>query len=198
MTVGLLLAAGGGSRMGVPKALVRGDDGTPWLQRSVAVLRDAGCEHVVVVLGARADEARALLDESDPALRVVVADDWETGMAASLSTGLSALQEPQGEVALVTLVDLPDVGAEVARRVLAAADGPTSLARATYDGRPGHPVLMGRDHWFPAAAVVEGDEGARDYLREHGCLAVECGDLATGRDVDTRGDQPTGPQHELP
>ncbi|WP_246081544.1 nucleotidyltransferase family protein [Nocardioides litoris] len=183
-TVGLLLAAGGGSRMGRPKALVSDDDGTSWLVRSVATLRAAGCTKVVVVLGASADEAQALVDD-DPAVRVVVADDWAEGMAASLSTGLCALQEPDGDVALVTLVDLPDVGPEVGRRVLAAADGPTSLARAVYDGRPGHPVLMGRDHWFPAAAVVEGDEGARDYLREHGCVAVECGDLATGRDVDT-------------
>lgn len=186
-SAGVVLAAGGGSRMGEPKALVRDDDGTSWLLRSVQVLRDAGCGRVLVVLGAAADEARALLPDPLPDdLRVVVADDWATGMAASLATGLSALQHDDGEVALVTLVDLPDVDAAVARRVLGAADGPTSLARATYDARPGHPVLLGRDHWFPAAASVAGDEGARDYLRDHGCVPVECGDLATGRDVDSR------------
>ncbi|MFC5012776.1 nucleotidyltransferase family protein [Nocardioides plantarum] len=187
MTAGVLLAAGGGSRMGTPKALVRDPDGTSWLLRSIDVLREAGCDHLLVVLGAAADEARALLPDPLPDdLRVVVADDWATGMAASLSTGLSALQHDDGEVALITLVDLPDVGADVARRVLAVAAGPDSLARATYDGRPGHPVLMGREHWFPAAATVEGDAGAKDYLREHGCVGVECGDLASGRDVDSR------------
>lgn len=184
MVAGLLLAAGAGSRMGRPKALVRDPDGTSWLQRSLEVLRDAGCDRLLVVLGAAADEARALVPDD---VRVVVADDWATGMAASLSTGLAALQHDDGEVALVMLVDLPDVGADACRRVLSAADGDTSLARATYDGRPGHPVLMGRDHWFPAAAMIEGDEGAKGYLREHGCVGVECGDLATGRDVDTRG-----------
>jgi CTP:molybdopterin cytidylyltransferase MocA len=182
MTAGLLIAAGGGSRMGRPKALVRDDDGTSWLQHSLDVLRDAGCDHLLVVLGAQAETAGDLVPDD---VRVVVADDWATGMAASLSTGLAALQHDDGEVALVMLVDLPDVGPEVCRRVLAAADGPTSLARATYDGRPGHPVLMGRDHWFPAAAMVEGDEGARAYLVEHGCVEVECGDLAGGHDVDT-------------
>jgi CTP:molybdopterin cytidylyltransferase MocA len=113
-------------------------------------------------------------------------------MAASLATGLAALQHDDGEVALVMLVDLPDVDAAACRRVLAAAEGPTSLARATYDGRPGHPVLMGRDHWFAAAATLDGDEGAKAYLRDHGCVAVECGDLATGHDVDrpTSGQQP--------
>ncbi len=189
MTAGVLLAAGAGSRMGRPKALVHDDDGASWLQRSLDVLREAGCDHLLVVLGAAADQARALVPDD---VRVVVADDWATGMAASLATGLSALQHDDGEVALVMLVDLPDVGADACRRVLAAADGPTSLARALYDGRPGHPVLMGRDHWFPAAMAVEGDEGAKDYLRAHDCVLVECGDLATGHDVDrpTSGQQP--------
>ncbi|MEO9323010.1 nucleotidyltransferase family protein [Nocardioides sp. C4-1] len=183
MTTGLLLAAGGGSRMGRPKALVRDDDGTSWLVRSAAVLRDGGCSRVVVVLGAAADEARQLVPEG---CRVVVADDWASGMAASLSTGLTALGPDDGDVAVVTLVDLPDVSADVVRRVLAAASGPGSLARAVYAGRPGHPVLMGRHHWTPAATAVSGDEGAKAYLHEHGCAAVECGDLATGRDVDAR------------
>ena len=51
---GLLLAAGAGTRMGTPKALVRDQDGTSWLLRSVGVLRDGGCVGVTVVLGAEA------------------------------------------------------------------------------------------------------------------------------------------------
>ena len=180
VTTGLLLAAGAGSRMGRPKALVRDPDGTSWLQRSVEVLRDAGCDEVVVVLGARADEARELVP---PGARVLVADDWADGMAASLRCGLRALE--LGDLAVVTLVDLPDVTAEVVRRVVAAASGPTYLGRASYDAKPGHPVVLGREHWGPVAADVGGDEGAKSYLREHGCALVECGDLATGADQDT-------------
>lgn len=183
MTVGLLLAAGAGSRMGQPKALVHDPDGTSWLLRSLEVLRAAGCERHVVVLGAAADEARPLVPEwSD----VVVADDWEQGMSASLGAGLSALTGDD-ELAVVMLVDLPDVGPDACHRVLATATGPSTLARASYDGRPGHPVLLGRDHWAPVATSVVGDAGARDYLRTHGCRLVECGDLASGRDVDRPG-----------
>lgn len=184
LTTGLLLAAGAGSRMGMPKALVHEPDGTSWLVRSTEVLRAAGCDEVVVVLGAGVEEARTLVP---PDTRVVVADDWADGMAASLRAGLSALESrPYGEVAVVTLVDLPDVTAEVVRRVLAAATGPATLARASYDGLPGHPVVLGRDHWASVAADVSGDEGAKAYLRRHGCLLVECGDLATGVDQDER------------
>ena len=184
---GLLLAAGAGRRMGVPKALLRDPAGVPFLDRAVGLLLE-GCDTVTVVLGASADDARALLDEAgwteDPAVHVVVADDWAEGMGASLRTGLTTLQDGPGDAALVTLVDLPDVGDAVLRRVLGAAAGRGALVRATYDGRPGHPVLLGRDHWTGVVATAEGDRGARTYRAAHEPLACECGDLATGRDVD--------------
>jgi CTP:molybdopterin cytidylyltransferase MocA len=179
-TQGLLLAAGAGTRMGRPKALVSDADGS-WLERGVRVLDDGGCESVTVVLGARSAEAVAFLDGLG--VDLVIAHDWESGMSASLCAGLQGLPA-DATAALVLLVDLPDVTAEVVRRVLDAGAGPGALARATYDGRPGHPVLIGRDHWSGVLATASGDRGARDYLEAHSHLAVECGDLATGIDVD--------------
>jgi molybdenum cofactor cytidylyltransferase/nicotine blue oxidoreductase len=187
LTAGLLLAAGAGRRMGRPKALLRDADGRPFLDRAVHVLLDGGCDSVTVVLGAAADRARGLLDEGpgDPAVAVVEAADWEEGMGASLRAGLDALATVAGhDRALVTLVDLPDVGASVVRRVLAAGTGRGSLVRATYDGRPGHPVLIGCEHWDGVRATARGDQGARAYFRDHPPADCECGDLATGRDVD--------------
>lgn len=187
---GLLLAAGAGRRMGGPKALLRHPDGVPFLDRALGALLEAGCGTVTVVLGAAAEDARGLLAGTgradDPAVRVVVADDWEQGMGASLRRGLRALAdgEPAAVSALVTLVDLPDVGAAVVRRLLAAGSGREALARATYHGRPGHPVLLGRDHWAGVVAVASGDRGARDYLAACPPTTYECGDLATGEDVD--------------
>ncbi|MEJ7833250.1 MAG: nucleotidyltransferase family protein [Nocardioides sp.] len=180
--VGLLLAAGAGSRMGTPKALVRENDGTSWLQRSVAVLRSGGCAEVCVVLGAQAARARSLVPDG---VDIVVATDWAEGMSASLSAGLDSLETSEHDAALVTLVDLPDLTADVVRRLLTAGCGPAALARATYAGRPGHPVLIGRDHWAGVLGSVAGDEGARAYLLAHGADPVECGDLATGDDQDT-------------
>lgn len=183
-TAGLLLAAGAGRRMGTPKALVHDERGS-WLLRGVGVLRDGGCEPVVVVLGAAADEARALLAGDDGA-EVVLAEDWAEGMGASLRAGLAALGNRPLDAALVGLVDLPDLVADVVRRLLAAGDGPAAIARAAYAGRPGHPVLLGRDHWAGVADAATGDRGARDYLARTEVRLVECGDLATGEDVDRR------------
>jgi CTP:molybdopterin cytidylyltransferase MocA len=181
-TTGLLLAAGAGRRMGRPKALVEG-----WLVRAVESLAD--CDQVVVVLGASADEARSLLDAQD--VTIVVAPDWEEGMGASLRAGLRQLQHGEATRCVVTLVDLPDVAAPVVRRLLDLRDTEDVLARATYDGRPGHPVLLGRAHWPGVIEEAAGDRGARRYLETHGAEKVECGDLATGVDIDrpTR-DQP--------
>jgi CTP:molybdopterin cytidylyltransferase MocA len=100
---------------------------------------------------------------------------------------LGARTDDDVDAVLVHLVDLPDVTAAVVARVLAAGDGPAALARATYDGVAGHPVLIGRDHWAAIGEVATGDEGARRYLADHFPTNVECGDLATGHDVDHAG-----------
>lgn len=183
---GLLLAAGAGRRMGGPKALLRtGSGGETLLSRAVRALADGGCGEVVVVLGAEAAAARALLEGLDA--RPVESPGWEDGMGASLSAGLASLSVTESEAALVSLVDLPDVGADVMARVLAAAAGDLrgALVRAAYRGVPGHPVVIGRAHWGGAIASATGDRGARDYLAAHPHTVVECGDLASGRDVDT-------------
>jgi len=172
--------------MGQPKALVSDDDG-PWLVRGVTTLRDGGCARVTVVLGADVDRARPLLDGLD--VHMVVAEDWAEGMGASLRAGLRSLVGSADDGAVVSLVDLPDLVPEVVRRVVArvvdAGDGPAALARASYDGKPGHPVLLGRDHWPGVVETAVGDQGARAYLAPRDVLLVECGDLASGRDVDS-------------
>lgn len=179
--VGLLLAAGSGERFGGPKGLARDDDGTSWLLRSLQALRP--CAEVVVVVGAEAERVAALLPMSVSRVR---ADDWAEGMGASLRAGLGALGATAHDAALVSLVDLPDVDTAVVARLVGVAGGPADLARASYDGIPGHPVLIGRDHWAGVVATATGDRGARDYLAGHDVALVECGDLATGADVDRR------------
>lgn len=183
MTVqGILLAAGAGSRMGMPKALVHADAGEPWLVRGVRALTEGGCDAVTVVLGASAAEAAGLLEGTGATY--VLAPDWADGMSASLRVGLAAVADTDADAALVSLVDLPDVGASVVRRLVTTFGDHSALSRATYDGTPGHPVLLGRDHWHGVIETATGDRGARDYLATHRVFLVECGDLATGADVD--------------
>nr|WP_276606853.1 NTP transferase domain-containing protein [Nakamurella flava] len=177
------MAAGSGRRYGTPKALVDTGDG-PWVLRALAAVE--GLPRRLVVVGAAGDEVTALLPDG-----VVAVDnpDHRTGLGSSLRAGLAAAaDDPDTTAVLVLLVDLPDVGRPVVRRVLDvvadAADPSALLARATFLGRPGHPVVLGRDHWAGAAAAAVGDTGANGYLRRHPVRSIECGDLAGGADVD--------------
>ncbi|MBC7517313.1 MAG: nucleotidyltransferase family protein [Microbacteriaceae bacterium] len=186
MPLGILLAAGGGTRMGRPKALVHDELGRSWLAHTAGTLVGAGCARVLVVLGAELSAARALLP-SDPRFAVVEVDDWRSGLSASLAAGLRAAQKTDATAVVITLVDLPGLPVAVITRMLAeiAADPATTLCQASYRGDPGHPVVIGRQHWTPLIDILAGDTGGRSYLLGHGVVAVECGDLWHGRDVDS-------------
>ncbi|MBO3742184.1 nucleotidyltransferase family protein [Actinoplanes sp. NEAU-H7] len=175
----MLLAAGAGRRYGMPKALVRHGD-RRLVQHAAGVLRAAGCDRVLVVLGAAADEVRAAAPDLPS---TVVNPDWESGMGSSLRTGLRVLAETDATAAVVLLVDMPGVSAEAVRRVLAHAS-PSALVQGGYGARRGHPVLLGRDHWAGVSASAVGDRGARDYLRAHDVLVVPVGDVADDTDID--------------
>ncbi len=186
---GVVLAAGAGSRFGGPKALAADPDGTRWLPRAVQTLRDGGCERVIVVLGASVDEARTLVEAS---VVMTVATAWATGMSASI---MAALDEVSGfadvDAVVIVPVDVPSLSAAMVARLIGATPVErNALRQATFAGRPGHPVVIGRSHWRQLAAhlsVQEArDAGAREYLVAHGVTELECSDLGSGDDVDAR------------
>ncbi|MDH6697017.1 nucleotidyltransferase family protein [Streptomyces griseoviridis] len=186
--VGLVLAAGGGRRLGGrPKALLT-HRGRPLVEHAVGVLRAAGCTRVHVVLGARAGAVR---ERADLAGCVVVENpEWERGMGSSLRAGLGSLAGTGARAALVSLVDQPGIGAAAVRRVLAGYRDESSLVAACYAGVRGHPVLFGAAHWAGIAEAATGDQGARAYLKAHrdALALVECGDVARPFDIDTAAD----------
>jgi nicotine blue oxidoreductase len=182
-----LLAAGGGRRLGGrPKALLT-HHGRPLVEHAVGVLRAGGCARIHVVLGAEAATVRARAEL--PGCVLVDNPDWAEGMGSSLRAGLESLIGTDADAALVSLVDQPGIGPEAVARVLAAR-GPGALAAAAYDGRRGHPVLLGAAHWAAVAATATGDRGARAYLKAHeeAITLVECGDVARPYDIDTEAD----------
>ncbi len=180
---GVVLAAGESRGAGGPHALRRDQDGTPWLEIACVALREAGCREIIVVLGAGADAASALMPRG---ALPVVATDWQDGQAAALRVGLAAAATSSTDAILLTLVNLPHQTAAAGRRVLeSAVDDPRgTLARAHYDGKPGHPVVMGRNHWADIAAKVVGDMGVGDYLEDHLTVRVDCSDLRGGEDAE--------------
>jgi nicotine blue oxidoreductase len=185
---GLVLAAGGGRRLGGrPKALLE-HRGRPLVEHAVGVLRAAGCARVHVVLGA---QAAAVRERAELGWCVLVDNpEWEQGMGTSLRAGLGSLSGTGARAALVFLVDQPGIGPEAVARVLRAYRDEASLVSAAYEGVRGHPVLFGAAHWAGIVATATGDRGARAYLKEHeeAITLVECGDVARPYDIDTTED----------
>jgi CTP:molybdopterin cytidylyltransferase MocA len=177
---GILLAAGEGSRLGQPKALVE-IGGEPLARRGVALLRDGGAAPVVLVSGAVAVDLPGVLGVHNP--------QWRSGMGSSLAAGLRAVPE-RCDAAVIALVDQPLIGPEAVRRLIAAYEAGASVAVAAYQGVSRNPVLIARAHWAAVIALAVGDTGARPFLRAHPELVttVECGDTGRPDDVDTRFD----------
>lgn len=188
---GLVLAAGPGSRLGGPKALVNDATGVPWVRGRAQTLLDVGCAPVLATVGAEAIRVRSSLQ---PGVSAVHVREWKTGMGASVRAALASLttMREELEAVLVCVVDTPGLTVEVAAAVIetavAAARGRSlhgALVQAVYGGTPGHPVLIGRNHWLGVHLDAEGDVGARRYLEHEKVRRVEVGDLGDGRDIDT-------------
>jgi CTP:molybdopterin cytidylyltransferase MocA len=178
VTVGaLILAAGEGRRFGGTKQLAE-LDGRPLLEYALAAV--AGVPRRVVVLGHAAEEIRARVDFGGA--ETVVCADWEEGQAASLRCGLAALGDV--DAAVITLGDQPFITREA---VAAAIDhlGDHDAVRATYDGVPGHPVVL-RRRLLARAGELRGDVGFRDLLAGETIGGFEAGHLCDPTDIDTR------------
>jgi CTP:molybdopterin cytidylyltransferase MocA len=178
---GLILAAGEGRRFGGTKQIAE-LRGRPLLTYAVeAMLSVPAVWPVVVVLGHDAGAIRERMDFGGTT--TVVCEGWREGQAASLRCGIAAL----GDVvaAVVTLGDQPFITAQVIAGVLDYDDDRDDAVRATYDGDPGHPVLLTR-RLLDRAHELQGDVGFRTLLEGQRVRRFEAAHLCDPTDIDTR------------
>lgn len=180
----------------MPKALIRLHGGKSLLTKSLEILREGGCEDIVVVLGADEPFVRKALEVwtdkidaimGDGALHLVSNEQYADGISTSVRAGLQGVQELEShpESVLVQLVDTPEISPD-AIALLCKVSDPSAVAVATYDGVIGHPMLIGREHWGPIASAITGDVGARQYLNGREDLQrIACDGLGSPADVDT-------------
>jgi CTP:molybdopterin cytidylyltransferase MocA len=182
----VVLAAGRGERLGgdVPKPCVT-YRGRPLVSHALDAAIASGLGPVVLIVGHGADEVAAC---AGPGVEVVVNPNFADGIASSLHAALDWLAA-RGIVhaAVVGLADQPGIGSGAWTRVAAAYDDGASLAVATYGGVRANPVLIARDLW-PDALALRGDEGARQLMRSHPVVEVDCSDVGDPADIDTPDD----------
>jgi molybdenum cofactor cytidylyltransferase len=184
MVAAIVLAAGGSTRMGRPKALLPIGTGTV-LSTIVEKVLHAAVDRLVLVLGHEAEAVRTRAGlPDDPRLRVVVNEGWANGLASSLAAGLEASRD--AAAALVVLGDQPGIDPGTIERLLDAWRVGAPIAAVGHAGRVIHPVLFDRS-LFAELLLLKGDVGARDILRAHAGEVVKVPG-APLRDLDTPSD----------
>lgn len=180
--VGILLAAGQGSRFGGGKLLARLSDGTPVGVQSARRLRSVLSDVVAVVRPEDDELATALLAEG---VRVERCPNASEGMGASLAHAVRASADADGWI--VALADMPVIEPATIAKIADAVGNGAVIAAPTYRGKRGHPVGFAGALGARLAALG-GDAGARDILRAEAANVelVAVDDPGVLTDIDTR------------
>jgi molybdenum cofactor cytidylyltransferase len=180
----IVLAAGGSTRFGSAKQLVRIGD-RPLLSLVAGRAAEVVGQALLIVLGAQAAELAPLLKHS--AGSTVVNRDWREGLASSIRAGIVRLPPSCAGVMLV-LADQACVSAEDLRRLAGAwRRQPLGLAAAQYGGTVGAPAIFPR-HLFSELSDLRGDSGARMLLKRHADSLVRVPMTSAAFDLDTPDD----------
>lgn len=184
MIVGILLAAGSGTRFGGDKLLFPLPEGTPIGVKAARNLL-GGVDHGIAVVRP-SDRRLADLLEAE-GLRVVFCPDAEAGMGTSLAFGVSTAQDADGW--LIALGDMPFIRNDTIRGVAGLLRAGAPIAAPQHQGRRGHPVGFARG-FFHDLARLNGDQGARLLLAAHAARiqVFECEDCGIFTDIDTPSD----------
>jgi CTP:molybdopterin cytidylyltransferase MocA len=181
-TLGVILAAGGGTRFGPAHKLLADFRGKPLVRWAVDAVLGAGLADVLVVTGA-VDLTAVLPADA----HVVVNPDWAQGQATSLACAVAAAQTRGHDAIVVGLGDQPLILSEAWRLVADCTERP--IAAATYGGKRRNPVRLAAEVWplLPHA----GDEGARTLMRSRPDLVAEVPCPGDPADIDTQKDLAT-------
>jgi molybdenum cofactor cytidylyltransferase len=182
----IILAAGGSSRMGTAKQLLR-IGGVSLVARAARAALDSGARPIAVVVGAEAERIRAEL--ADVPVLVVDNPDWQKGLATSVHAGMAALMraEPGLGAVIVAPCDQPALSADTLTRLAELHRTSGKISAAGYNGRNGAPAVFGKKQ-FAVLSSLSGDEGARRLLNAEpeAVASIEMPEL--GVDLDTPAD----------
>jgi molybdenum cofactor cytidylyltransferase len=166
-TTGLVLAAGGSSRLGQPKQLLRFGDRT-LLDHTLGIGRACGFDQLICALGGASEEVRRGVDLGG--VEVVENRDYGEGCSSSIAAALDVVDD-RSDVLVLLLGDQPGVRPESVRALLAGR-GDSPLAVCRYDDGRGHPFAFARG-MFGELSAMHGDKAVWKLLDRHADEVVE-------------------------
>lgn len=182
--IGILLAAGAGSRFGGDKLLHPLADGVAIAAHAARNLAAAGLSVTAVVRPGDFPLADMLEQEG---CHVTMCPDAAQGMGASLAHAIRAERNAGGWV--VALADMPRIRPDTIKRIAEAVGAGAAIAAPRFQGTRGHPVGFAARLGNELVSLT-GDSGARAVLERHrdAVLLIDCEDPGVLLDIDAHSD----------
>ncbi|UHQ98439.1 nucleotidyltransferase family protein (plasmid) [Natrinema zhouii] len=184
--VGVLLAAGTGSRFEDGNKLLARFEDEAIVSHAARTLATAPLEHTIGIVGHDADRVRPVVSEFVD--DTIDNDDYSHGQSRSVRLGARAARESDADAALFLPGDMPCVDPATVRAVVDGySDGSEGIVAPTDGDRRGNPVLFDVRH-FDSLTSVSGDTGGRALFESGDVRLVPVDDSGIATDVDTVAD----------
>ena len=186
MISAVVLAAGGSTRFGAPKQLLK-MGGSTLLETVVGKFLESKVDEVIVVLGHDSEFIRRKVALGRA--RVVTNRDYGRGLGSSIRVGIEAVS-PESRAAILALGDQPLISVVTVNALVQKyleTGGP--VVAPYFRRRRGNPVLFDRK-LFPYLKKIKGDRGAKAVVKEHGwrVARVDVKDPGVLVDIDSKAD----------
>ena len=181
----IILAAGRSARLGSPKQLLS-YRGKTLLQHTIDTALESQASPILVVLGSGKDAIKKELEQKQ--VFILENSSWESGMASSISCGITNLQElaPESKAVILMVCDQPFVDAKLLNNLITKhKDTRQSIVASSYANTLGTTALF-HQSLFSELLVLEGESGAKSLIKKYSLQTGFVSFYQGSIDIDTR------------
>ncbi|MFD2231428.1 nucleotidyltransferase family protein [Alkalimarinus sediminis] len=177
----ILLAAGFSRRFGSPKQLHTLPSGSSIINTAIDALTKSGCDFVVAI---REDDTALLAHLHHLNISIIKVKNAEQGLSSVIAEATEALHTRATDWIGICLADMPYIQSKTLTDLTSYVT-PNTIIRPSYQGKPGHPVLFGRDY-FDELTQLAGDDGAKSIIKRFpdALQAIDVEDSMVLYDID--------------